>query len=221
MGGGGASLALRRAGKAHPPVRCAGVVGFDLLDDCLQGLYGLDGIPSYGRLPGEHDGVRPVQDSVGDVGNLRTGWTGVADHGVEHLRRRDDRFPEFLDIPDDALLQKGHLLGACLDAEVSAGDHRAVRNAEDLLKARDGLGLFDLGDDRNSVREFLCGEDVLRRAHEGEGQVVDAQLPREAQILAVFRGERRRAELHRGQVHSLVVRQDAAGDDAAEDLLAA
>ena len=92
----------------------------------------------------------------------------------------------------------------------------SVRLDRDLRKRRDGLRLLDLRDHVNlripPGHERTQLAHVGRRAHEREGDKVDAQLERECEVAAVLLCERRNGNGDAWDVHALG-RADDAGDE--------
>ena len=107
-------------------------------------------------------------------------------------------------------------------AEVTASDHDAVEGPDDLVEVVDGLGLLDLGDDREA-QPFLIHDpvdlcDVSRAAHKRQGNHVDPQAQGPAQVLLILVGHRRHAHRGSGDVDALVVGEHAALDDHARHI---
>ncbi len=84
---------------------------------------------------------------------------------------------------DNLLLHHGHDFRAHLHAEIAARDHHAIGNFENRVQIRDGLRLFELGDDWSVLARAsdgaLRGLHILRPAHKTYGDIVDAVLQRE------------------------------------------
>ena len=106
----------------------------------------LDGVVADRGLAGEHDRRGAVEDRVRDVGRLGPCRLRRMDHRLEHLRGGDHRLRALEGMVDDPLLEERHLGRADLDAEVTPGDHHAVRLLEDRVERRNRLGLLDLRD---------------------------------------------------------------------------
>ena len=100
------------------------------------------------RLVAEHDSVCAVEDGIGYVCNFCARGRWVFHHGIEHLRRGDDRLAHSIAQGDEFLLDDGDFFYGHLDAQVSSGDHDAVCQGKDTLDVLDGLPLFHLDDDR-------------------------------------------------------------------------
>ena len=174
--------------------------------------------------PREHHGVGAVVDRVGHVGDLGARGPRVLDHRLQHLRGGDHRLAELGGAADDVLLNGGNLLRRQLDAQVAAGHHDGVGGGEDGVQVLDGLGLFQLGDDPGFAavgRDAIAHQaDILRGAHEGDGDGVHAVLQRELKILGVLFRQRGHAHRNAGQVDALVFAQHAAVDDLADHVVA-
>ena len=139
------------------------------------------------------------------------------DHRVEHLRRGDRRARELAGLREQVLLDERHELDRQLDAEVAARDHDAVRGADDLVHAVDGLRLLDLRDERQA--RVLADElDVLRAAHERQRDEVDADLLARGEVLEVLLRDGRDLLERAGDVEALARRDRAAHLDLGVDL---
>ena len=190
-----------------------------------HGLNGLDGVLAGGGLAGEHHAGGAVEYGVGHVGDLGTGGTGVADHGVQHLGGGDDGLAGHGGSLDHLLLEDGHLLSGDLHAQVAAGNHDAVGCLDDLLQVVHALAVLNLGDDADVVAAVLvqAGADVLHVAglpDEGSGDEVEVVLSGELQVLLVLLSEGGQQDVDIGDVDGLIVGQGAAVLHDADDLLA-
>ncbi len=163
----------------------------------------IDRVLADAGLAGEHDGVRAVEDRVGDVGGLGARRHRARDHRLEHLRRDDDRLRHAAGELDGVLLHDRHRLERKLDAEVAAGDHDRVERVDDRLEVVDRLRLLDLRDDRDAapllLHDLVHADDVVGVAHERQGDEVDAEArgpsagPPRPSRTAPARSPRRRA----------------------------
>jgi hypothetical protein len=118
---------------------------------------------------------------------------------------------------EQALLHDRHLLDRQLDAEVAAGDHDAVRHAQELLGAVDRLRLLDLRDERRA-RVLADGGDVLGPAHERDGDHVDAHPQPGLQMGEVLLGDGGQRRGLARDVEALARGDGAADLDARVDL---
>ena len=182
--------------------------------DRVHHLHRLDRVGADRRLLREHHGVGAVEDRVGHVCDLGARRPRRADHRVEHLGRRDRRPRVLAAEPQQPLLDHRHLLDRQLDPEVSARDHDAVGDADDVLGARDRLRLLDLRDQRDP-RVLADVEDVLGAADEAQRHEVDADLDAGAQVLEVLLGHRWQLVGGAGDVEALARCDDAAELDLA------
>jgi hypothetical protein len=193
-------------------------------DDAVENPDRLDRVGSGRRLGGQHHRVRAVQDRVGDVRDLGARRSEIRDHGLEHLGRDDDRRPRQAGFPEDLLLGDRDLLDRHLDPEVAARHHDRPSSGQDLVEAAQGLRPFQLGDDLGVGPELVDDlpdlEEVGRRPHERDPDVVDAVPEAELEVLAVLRGEDRQPDRRARKVHALVVADHAARGDATHDVLA-
>ena len=150
--------------------------------------------------------------------------SGLRDHRLEHLRRRDRRLPVLERAEDDPLLDERHGRGADLDAEVAARDHDRVGGADDRVQLVERLGLLDLGDDVGlrvgGVQELAQPAAVGGRAHERERDVVDAERERELEVGEVLLRHRGDGDGHARDVDALVGADRAADHDQRPEALA-
>lgn len=86
-------------------------------------------------------------NGIGDVADLRPGRSGIADHRVKHLSRCNARLANLVAFFDQGLLHVRHFLDRDFNAQVTSGDHDAVRDFQDLVEVADPLAVFDFGDD--------------------------------------------------------------------------
>ena len=82
---------------------------FRVLYDVDHHLQCLQRIFSRSRLAGEHHRVGTVIDRIGNVRHLRTGGAWIADHGIQHLGRRDHGLEVIFALLNEHLLQIGKL----------------------------------------------------------------------------------------------------------------
>ena len=131
----------------------------------------------------QHDCVGPVIDCGRNVADLGPGRGRRGDHQFQHLRRHHHRLAELPGAGDDLVLQRRHVLGRKLDAEVAARDHHPVGQLDDLRQAVDRGRLFDLGHQRRFVADQLAGlGDVLGPLDERQRDPVGLLLERESQV---------------------------------------
>ena len=100
----------------------------------------------------KHQRVRLFESGVGNVGHLRAGRSGTADHRFEQLRGDDHPASEFMRATDDASLQNPQLLEFHLHTEVAAGDHDHIGGLNDRIDVADRLLVLDLISSRGRDR---------------------------------------------------------------------
>lgn len=198
---------------------------FRLLHDLGHGLHGLDRVLARGGLAGEHDCARAVIDSVGHVGDLRTGRARVVDHGFEHFRGRDDPLAEQAALGDEVFLDGRKLRKRHLHAQVSAADHDAGTDLADLLHIVDARLVLNLGDDLDvlpavRVEEVPHIQHILPPRDERRCDEIDPVPDAEQQIVLVLFAEIDLLEHLVREGHALAVRQLAADYDTTVDLRA-
>src|SRR5258708_31140040 len=104
----------------------APIVGLRLLGNTHHHLNRLERISTRGCFRTEHEGIRPIENGIGAITGLRSCWTGMRNHGLEHLRRGTDRQPTITASSDVALLTARYFLCGPPHAPVASGDHRAI-----------------------------------------------------------------------------------------------
>ena len=183
----------------------------------------LDRVFACGGLAGEHDRVGAVDDGVGDVARLGARRARIADHRVEHLRRRDDGLRRDVALVDELLLQHGHLFHVDLDAQIAARDHDAVGDLEDLVEVVHAHAVFDLGEDLHMAAavvraELADGQHVAGPADERGGDQVDALLDAKEDVAAVLLADGGHLQIDIGHGDALAAAQHAAIGHAANDV---
>lgn len=143
-----------------------------------------------GRLSRQHDTVGAVEDSIGDVGHLRTSRPGIVRHGLEHLRGADDRLALDVALGDHHLLGDEDLGSGDLDPQITTGDHDAVGLVEDLVEVVDALLVLDLGNDLDLLallaQDLTDMADIAAAADEGGEDHIDLVLHAKLQIADIL-----------------------------------
>ena len=75
---------------------------------------------TFGR---EHNGIRPIQNCIGYIGNFRTGRLWLGHHRLHHLRCCDDDRVLDAGFTDETLLHSGYFGVADLNTQIPAGHH--------------------------------------------------------------------------------------------------
>jgi len=94
--------------------------------DAVHHRHRVDRIVAGGRFGRQHHCVGAVIDGCRDVRGFGARRRRCVDHRIQHLRRDDHRLAVAAAGADDALLQRRHVLGRHLDAEIAARDHDRV-----------------------------------------------------------------------------------------------
>src|SRR5260370_14807 len=144
-------------------------------------------IRTRGRFSAEHERICPIENGIGDITGLCSCWTGMRNHGLEHLRCGNDRQPPILARGDDAFLDERHFLWGHLHSQVSSSHHHAIDDVENLIEPGDRLWFLKLGNQGNAhlrlfsplLRLQLLHESpglyyILRSAHETERDITNA-----------------------------------------------
>src|SRR5581483_11479556 len=91
-----------------------------------------------------------------------------------------------------------------LNAQIAAGDHDAIRGADDFVEVGHGLLVFDFGDDERRsgmvLKELLELKQIARFANERKRNEIDADLETKENVLDILGRERRKADFHAGQI---------------------
>ena len=173
----------------------------------------------------QHYRVRAVKNRVGHVGGLRARRARVFRHRFEHLRGGNHRAPELACSRNNGFLHHRHTLWIHFHAQVAPRNHHAIGCPQNRIQILDGFRLLQLGDHRSvfarAADQLFRQQHVFWAPHEAYRHVIRAVLQREDQVGAVFRGQRRHAQLHSGQVDSLVFAKRAAVCHFANHLVAA
>ena len=112
------------------------------------------------RFAGEHHAISAIKNRIGDVGRLRARGQPIRNHGLEHLRRRNHRFPGEIRLRDKLLLCVGDLLDRHFHTEIAARDHDSIRRGKNLVEVRERIGPLNLSNNER-MRTHLR----RRRAH--------------------------------------------------------
>ena len=156
------------------------VVRISISGDAVQITHGFEGMFAHGAFSGEHHGVGTVPDSVGYVARLGPGGLWIFDHALQHLGRGDNGFQGLARLPDNLLLERGHLLHTEFHPQIAPRHHYAPAHVQNLLQIFQGLGMFDLGDNGLGAAQFLDVQTkrlhIGSAAHETLGEEIHAFL---------------------------------------------
>ena len=187
-------------------------------------FYGFDRIHAAGRFAAEHNGVRAVEDSVGDVARFRAGRAGIIAHRFQHLRRRNDRLAGCLAFVNEHLLQRRHFFCRHFDAQIAAGYHDAVAHLDDFVDIVNGSLTFDLGNDLHRAVVFFQNladrHDVLAALDKGSGDPVHIHADAEFNVCGVRFRNGRQIDGDARHGDALAVAHLAAVEDLRMDILA-
>ena len=175
-----------------------------------------DRVLARGRFGRQHHRVGAVVDRGGHVRGFGARGHRRADHRFEHLRGDDHRLAQPAAGAHDALLDRRHLLGRHLHAEVAARDHHRVGLGEDRIQALDRRRLLELGDDAGAVparSRLTSAMSSARCTNDSATQSMPSVRPK-SRSAPVLVGQRRQRQHHAGHVDALAVGQHAAVDDA-------
>ena len=163
-----------------------------------------------GGFAGEHHGAGAVIHRLRHIVDLCPGGTGIADHGIQHLRGYNDVFPRLSAASDDFLLEHGHLIAGHLHAEIASGYHNAVCRSNDLIDVVNALLIFNLRNDLHTacahpLQQIADIHHVLGGPGKGGSNKIKAIFHREQNIAAILRGQERQIHRSPGQIDALVV----------------
>ena len=163
----------------------------------------LNRIFTHRGLRGEHDGIRTVEDSVGDVSYFGAGGTGGEDHRFKHLGGGNYRLAGAVALSDDIFLHQGDFFKRNIDAEVSPGDHDGITDGQNTVEFFHGQFFFNLGDERDiyftPAQDFSYLHDIFRAINEGNSDIVRRLVCRKIDHLFQTVGYKRRRGAHAGQ----------------------
>lgn len=165
------------------------------------------GVVTLGGFSRQHDTVGTIQDSVGDIGHLRTSRARVIRHGLQHLRGADHRLTLDVALGDHHLLGEEDLGGRNLNTEITTSDHDTVGLLQNLVKVVDTLLVLDLGNDLDFLA-FLTQNltnvtDVAAATDERGKNHVDLVLDTKLQVVDILLGQSREVNIGAWQVDTL------------------
>ena len=194
-------------------------IALDAVGDAVHHLHRFARILAGRAFRRQHHRVGAVVDRGRDVADLGARRRRRGDHRFEHLGRDHHRLAELARAGDDLVLQRRHLLGRKLDAEVAARDHHRVGQRDDVVQAIDRRRLLDLGEQRRALADQRR---ALRRRPRAAGRTTErssrraarARTARSSRSLSVSAGI---GTTHVGDVDALVVGDRAADLDFGDD----
>ena len=95
-------------------------------------------------LAGEHNCRGAVINRIGDIRCFRPCWSGISDHGFQHLGRRNHMLSELFRPLDHSLLYNRHFLHGYLHSHIASCHHNSVRSLKNLVQVADSLHILDL-----------------------------------------------------------------------------
>ena len=160
--------------------------GLGLQAGTVHGSDGLHWVRSLGSLSGKHDTVGSITNSVANIGNLSTGGTWVADHGLQHLGGTDDWLSGDVTHGNHLLLGNVDLLVWDLNAKITTSDHDTISLLEDVGEVVKTLSVLNLGNDLDVLallaENLANGADVSTGADERGKDHVDVVLNTELEV---------------------------------------
>ena len=99
---------------------------------------------TFSCLSGQHNTVSSIQYSISDIASLSSSWVFFLNHAFQHLRGNYHRLPSSVAVSNHHLLCNKHFLGWDLNPEVTAGNHDAITDTQDLLEVLHSLFILNL-----------------------------------------------------------------------------
>ena len=194
--------------------------GTDTLHIALRlagnGIHSADGLHRVlpcRRFAGKHNGAGAVVNGIGHVGDLRTGGTGVLDHGIQHLGGSDHRLSGGHTLGNDTLLNGGDLRKVNLHAHIAPGHHDTVGHGQDIRQVADAFLIFDLGDDADLgvvlIQNVPDLPDIGGGTDKAGGNEIEALADAKKNILPVPLAHVRHGQGHARDVDALFVLHNA------------
>ena len=153
---------------------------FRLLGNFSHGLHRLQRIFAGSSFSAQHNRIRTVKNSVGDVARLCARGTVAVNHAFKHLRGGNYRFGKPVAAADNILLHQRHNLGWDFHSQIAARYHNAVRNGDDFFNIFYTGMVFNFGDDAHLRATLLQntadGQHVVRLLHKGRRHIIHAEL---------------------------------------------
>ena len=142
------------------------------------------------------------------------------DHGLKHLRRRNDARAEQAALGNEILLDRGQLCKRNLHAQIAPADHNAGAFLTDFLHVVNAGLVLDLGDDLHVLAAVLVQkpphiQHILLPRDKRRRDKINAVLNAEQQIVLVLFAQIHLIEHLVRERHALAVRNLAARHDAA------
>ena len=190
-----------------------------------HGLHSLHRILTGSGFTGQHDAGGTVVNGVGNVGDFRTGGTGVLDHGFQHFGGGDNTLAHHTADTGQLLLDSGNLHKGNLHAQITAGNHDAAAVFADFHHiVHTGL-VFDLGNDLDIAAAVLVQEltdilNVLGSGNKGGRHKVHTVLDTENDVFLILLGKVRTGHDLVGEGHALAVAEDTALEALCDDIIA-
>ena len=179
-------------------------------------LHRLERIFAAGSFAAEHDYVAAVKNRVGNIAGLRTCGAVAVDHAFKHLRSSNNRLACLIAAGNNILLHQGYILGRNFYAQITAGNHHAVRNADNFINMLHACFIFNLRDnpDRRacSLQHFADSKNIVSLLYEGGSNVIHIVLHREQNICPVLLRQEWQLQLYARAGHTLTRAELAAVD---------
>ena len=142
-------------------------------------------------LSGKHSSTCSLEDRVGNVCSLCTGWSRMRDHRVKHLCRSDNRFTCCVNFLDDFLLDNRYIFRRNFNTHVTSGDHDSICCFDDFINIVNTLLIFNLGNDLNLLAAILFQNlsyftDIISSTCKGCCNKIKSFLNTEEKVIMVF-----------------------------------
>ena len=161
---------LARLGELGRIVKLRTAAAFDARGNLIEHFDALQGVFADRGLAAQHDGIRLLEDGIGDVGDFGARGHGRFNHAFQHVGGNNHRPADPQAGLHDAALDDGQLFVGDFNAQIAARHHDAVRLAHDRFQVFDGLLILNLSDDKGMrlarLKHFAQLEQVAGLAHE-------------------------------------------------------
>ena len=176
----------------------------DTSRDAVEDFHAFHRIFSCRRLPAQHDGIRLLEDGIGDIRDLRPCRNRILNHAFKHVSSDDDRTTDLETFFDNPTLNDRQFLHLALHAEVAACDHHGIRCHDNVLDESNGILILDFGHRSCTAPVFkknpLEFQDIGCLATKTQRHKIHIQRNAQSNVGMIFLGQRRQVHLHSWQV---------------------
>lgn len=196
---------------------------FDTRGDAVKDFHAFEGVFANSGFAAEHDGIRLLEDRVGNVSNFCAGGHGIIDHAFQHMGGHDDGFAFLQAGFDNAALGDWELLVGDFNTEITARNHNRIRLYDDFIHIANGFLVFEFGykdrfvfraiDHRPELADVFCFAD------EGKCDVINFEFEADSNIGKVLGSEGGKIDFDTGEIDVAAAAEGAACKDFALDFV--